>query len=78
MRQGAAIAERYAKENANLVLVARSTDELKEVDNSRLLTRTASVVMHIGGLNTWRCKCHARISVFESGRFLSFFVALWA
>ena len=29
--QGAAIAERYAKENANLVLVARSTDELKEV-----------------------------------------------
>ncbi len=29
--QGAAIAEAYAKEHANLVLVARSEDELKEV-----------------------------------------------
>ena len=31
LRQGAAIAEAYAKEHANLVLVARSEDELKEV-----------------------------------------------
>ena len=29
--QGAAIAEAYAKEHANLVLVARSEDELQQV-----------------------------------------------
>ena len=50
MPQGEAIAERYAKENANLV--ARSTGELNEVGAlCPLITpHGASILMHMAGL----------------------------